>query len=879
MENSERKETKFLPLQRAWARVDLDLHDSEAAAFNSLLYLGEFIVKVTATAFAAGIGDDPDRRAYAAEYRLVRGSGVGEHASVLDEILTGPTYEVLNPALRALQKEITAKSSGNSWQQSALSSMSRALNELGIEESNAAPSTSLRSWFLNFAYLRNKTRGHGAQRVERIADTYPHLRESLAVLTSEFGLFRLPWAYIRRNLSGKYRVVPLGGSTEVEPFSNLRSSSELHLPDGIHFGVGGELFHTKLLLTDADLSDFYLPNGSYSNGRCELISLITGNLREYDASSYSAPTTALPGSETDGVSELDLIGSTFTNIPPSHSEYVSRPALEEKLSDALLHGRHEIITLAGPGGVGKTSLALEICNKLAIDGADRFQTIIWFSSRDIDLLTSGPKTVRPQGLTLKDFAKTFVGLVSPAEKNQKGFRAEEFFSNELSSSSVGAYLFVFDNFETVSSQDELFEWIDSYIRSPNKVLITTRTRQFSGDKPILVKGMTESEAKELIDKTSKRFGIDSILTGENIEELIRESGGHPYVLRILLGEVASRNAYVSPERVIADEDRLLGALFERTFSRLTPVGQLIFLILCSWKSAVPVIAVEATLLLHAPERVDASAAVEELLRLSLFEEIPTGNDGITYLNVPLAASTFGRKKLATNSHRALVERSVETLRLFGATKASGTSQSLDQALTRFINAVQRKLENDQILFSDIQPVLEFLASAAPRLWTQLERLVAQISPSDFALRAEYVRRFIEGSPSNADLVNAWRNLAQLLKLFGDTEGEFLAYGEIARLPGSTVSDVSEAANRLNTALKTKQNEGTNLSSFAKRETIQRVASRLRVDLDSLGATDLSRLAWLYLNLGDESEALRIAEEGAKRDPENDYCARLLDRLS
>lgn len=204
-------EEQFLPIERAWVRVELDLLDSEVAAFNSLLYLGEFIVKITAVAFTAGIGEDPDRRAYAAEYRLIRGSGVGEHASVLDEILTGPTYEVLDPALRPLQKEITAKSVEGSWQYEVLSAMNSALSELGIERSTAAPSTTLRSWFLNFAYLRNKTRGHGAQRGERIASAYPYLRRSLNIFCSNFLLFQLPWAYIRRNLSGKYRVVPLGG--------------------------------------------------------------------------------------------------------------------------------------------------------------------------------------------------------------------------------------------------------------------------------------------------------------------------------------------------------------------------------------------------------------------------------------------------------------------------------------------------------------------------------------------------------------------------------------------------------------------------------------------------------------------------------------------
>lgn len=872
-----KNETDFLPLLRAWNRVEIDLHDSEASAFYSLLYLGEAVVKLTAAAFTAGVQEDPDRRGYAAAFRLIRGSGVGEHAAVLDEILVGPTYEVLSSALRPLQQEITGKFPETSWQRKAVASMNSALLALEMDVSGTAQTASLRSWFQDFARIRNKTRGHGAHRTETISECYPHLRESLEYLTSDFSLFRLPWAYIRRNLSGRYRVIPFG-ATEHEVFEKLRSSGESTLQDGVYMVAENSAFNVKLCISDADLSDFFLPNGSYTNGRCEFISLITGNSKEVDASDYSAPTTALPGSETDGAKELHVVGSIFSNVPPRPNNYVSRPVLEKDLCDALRQGRHEIITLAGPGGAGKTSLALEACHALAKEEPGRFSAIIWFSARDIDLLPSGPKTVKPQGVTLKDFAKAYVELLAPSGRSQKGFKAEDYMAGELGNASAGASLFVFDNFETVGSQEELFNWVDSYVRSPNKVLITTRTREFSGDKPIIVKGMTYEEAKELIENTCKRYGISGSLTAANIEELIRESGGHPYVLKIMLGEIASRNAYVAPQRIIADEERMLGALFERTFSRLSPVGQLLFLVLSSWKSAIPFIALEATLLHHAPERVDVHNAADELLRASLVDEISTGNDKVQYLSVPLAALAFGRKKFATSSYRALVEKCVETLHLFGATTAVGLKQSLDQALLRFIHAIQRKLENDQIRLDEIRPMFEFLASAAPNLWISLERLVAQVEPENLRLRGEYLKRYIEASASGADLVSAWRSLANILGRLGDTEGEVLAYGEIARLPDSTLSEVSEAANRLNNTFKAKQTLGTSLSGYAKRETIQRVIDRLESDFPSLTATDLSRLAWLYLNIGKENDAERVAIEGGRREPDNDYCCRLLDKL-
>ena len=65
-------------------------------------------------------------------------------------------------------------------------------------------------------------------------------------------------------------------------------------------------------------------------------------------------------------------------------------------------------------------------------------------------------------------------------------------------------LFVFDNFETVVSPAETFAWLDTYIRLPNKVLITTRIRgNFKADFPIHVGGMTDSECETLISTTAQ----------------------------------------------------------------------------------------------------------------------------------------------------------------------------------------------------------------------------------------------------------------------------------------------------------------------------------------------------------------------------------------
>jgi predicted ATP-dependent serine protease len=48
--------------------------------------------------------------------------------------------------------------------------------------------------------------------------------------------------------------------------------------------------------------------------------------------------------------------------------YIVRRQPEEELRHTLTHIRHEVITLAGRGGIGKISLALTVLHKIAEQG-------------------------------------------------------------------------------------------------------------------------------------------------------------------------------------------------------------------------------------------------------------------------------------------------------------------------------------------------------------------------------------------------------------------------------------------------------------------------------------------------------------------------------
>ena len=310
-----------------------------------------------------------------------------------------------------------------------------------------------------------------------------------------------------------------------------------------------EYAKVDLIDTSMDVADFFFPNGGFKGTTYELLSPISDNRKQGDATPYLAAAGERPPSETEGKGVLDTVGQTWTNLPPPSPDYVPRPQLESELYQALTDDRHPVITLVGSGGIGKTSLAISVVNRIAVEG--KFEIIVWLSARDIDLLPEGPKVVSPRVLTQDDIAAQLVSLMEPAEAKTKGFESLGYLAHCLRKGPMGrAALFVFDNFETVRSPGDLFEWLDTQIRLPNKILITTRYREFKADFPIEVSGMTEGEADRLIDLTAQRLKITDLLTKSYRNEVYEEADGHPYIIKVLLGEVAKARTLRNVERIV-----------------------------------------------------------------------------------------------------------------------------------------------------------------------------------------------------------------------------------------------------------------------------------------------------------------------------------------
>lgn len=859
----------LLPVELIRTRVEAGRVVSTTDHFNALMYLAEAFLKTYTAAIVGGIPDEPNGHRYRLCYKLVRAAGIGEWDDVLADVSTGPASQHLLPGATLLQKELMERVGQGAWAYNAVALLHRALATL-IPDAEPLPlRVDGRRWLTTFVQLRNKTRGHGAQTTDDIEAIVGDIEESINLYVKHTALAQLPWSYLKRNLSGKYNVLSLCGTSQA--FEKLKGDRSAALEDGIYIDLG-VLCRVELIDTTLDLTEFYYPNGQFRQTTSEWLSYISGARKDTDNSAFRRPATALPPSSTEGTRMLDALGNCLSNLPPRPSEYVSREELEKDLTRVLTDDRHPIVTLVGRGGVGKTSLALETLYRIA-KGPERFFGIVWFSARDIDLLPHGPKLVKPSALTPKEMAQQFAMLFQPNGWDKKGFNAEQYLADSIGSGRADPLLLVFDNFETVQQPFDVFHWLDTYVRSPNKILITTRHRDFKGDYPVEVGGMTEEQCNQLVRKTAQSVGIGDAATAEFCRDVYRNSEGHPYVAKVLVGEAADGRSVRRIERIVAGKDDLLDALFERTYKRLSPAAKRVFLTLSNWRSLVAQAALDAALLHpRQVERIDTLAAVDELRRVSFLDEHISPMDGSVFVGVPLVAGVFGKRKLATSPDQSAIEEDIQFLHRFGAMQLPDLKWGLEPKIQRFFASLSEDVAQKSIRLTDELPVLELIARHYPDAWLMIADLWRESTDAKATTQTlEALTRYLETGPNGPKRRVAWERIAILHRQQSNWPEFVNAQIQIAELPGAELSTVSAAVNTFNSVVH-------NLDSEMRRGFAFRLAKAMEPKMVGGDATDCSRLAWLFIRCDKEDRALELVEVGLSLESKNEHCQSLKLRI-
>jgi tetratricopeptide (TPR) repeat protein len=277
--------------------------------------------------------------------------------------------------------------------------------------------------------------------------------------------------------------------------------------------------------------------------------------------------------------------------------------------------------------------------------------------------------------------------------------------------------------------------------------------------------MESNEHAQLIDEVSTRLGIRNLIDDAYEEQLYDESNGHPYITKVLLGEVAIEGRRVKLERIVATDEAMLDALFDRSFAALSPLAQRIFLTMCGWRSMIPRVGLEAVLLRPGNERLDIGRALSELERSSLIEVVSDTDDGAVFLSVPLAAQIFGRKRLVTSPLKIAIDADLELIRRFGVTTTTDLAQGLGPRIERVIRAAARSASEGEDISQELA-VIEYVASEYAPAWLRLAQLESEVGRDAEAIRA--VNRYLEVRPDDE---KGWLQLIELYRAAEDSLAE------------------------------------------------------------------------------------------------------------
>ena len=197
---------KHAAIEQVLQRAETAKSDSDFTYFFSLLLAGEALAKTVTLGVVAAIGDDKNRNRYRLEHCLVRSDGLGDWGKTIEDALTGPASQYLLTEARAEQTGLTQLCRLGDWQYECVVELKTALQALDIDAEDVPARSDMKRWFRLFTTLRNKTRAHGATRPGKASGATLHLARSINLFFENYCLFRRPWAFLYRNLSGKYRV-------------------------------------------------------------------------------------------------------------------------------------------------------------------------------------------------------------------------------------------------------------------------------------------------------------------------------------------------------------------------------------------------------------------------------------------------------------------------------------------------------------------------------------------------------------------------------------------------------------------------------------------------------------------------------------------------
>lgn len=250
---------------------------------------------------------------------------------------------------------------------------------------------------------------------------------------------------------------------------------------------------------------------------------------------------------------------THHNLPPRYGEFIGREDEVARVLEWVEHSRWPLASIEGMGGIGKTSLAIEVAHRclpgpqLAV--SKPFTAVVWTSARDYSDFN----------LRLDHMLDTIARVLNyphlaqlPAE--QKVGAVDKLLRSHRT-------LVIADNLETVTDL-AVVKFLEQ-IPEPSLALVTTRYKQLRRVWDIPLYGLKNEEIITLIRRHSHRIGL-SVVAGADtdiLQRLTAAVGNNPKAVEFSLGLIKQKGL---PFNTLVDElyqaSQIVSEVFDYIFA-------------------------------------------------------------------------------------------------------------------------------------------------------------------------------------------------------------------------------------------------------------------------------------------------------------------------
>lgn len=262
------------------------------------------------------------------------------------------------------------------------------------------------------------------------------------------------------------------------------------------------------------------------------------------------------------------------NIPdPDFEQLFGR---ESEIEDVrkLLTGRiHRVVTISGSGGIGKSSLAIEVARRLWSSDQKPFKGIIWVSAKQQELSATGVEQIGTQGLRdFDDLLNTILRVLGQGDLVELTTEEKRDSVNILAETEP--VLLVVDNLETIADQ-RIMEFIKEF-SPPSKVLITSRLGLGEVEKRYPLQELQPHHAKTLARAVARESRVPVIANMEDgaLTEFVKAGDCVPLAIKYMVGQVGLGTCVESVLKDIANpRGELVQFCFNNVFLRLSEAAQ------------------------------------------------------------------------------------------------------------------------------------------------------------------------------------------------------------------------------------------------------------------------------------------------------------------